>query len=113
MLQILVNLIKNAADALTEGKIDDGKITVTVGHQARNVFVRVADNGVGIAAENITRVFAHGFTTKKTGHGFGLHTGALAATEMGGALRVESEGIGQGATFILEMPLVFAEEEHA
>ena len=75
--------------------------------------MHVADNGVGIAEENLTRVFAHGFTTKKTGHGFGLHTGALAATEMGGALRVESDGVGKGATFILEMPLVFAEDNHA
>jgi two-component system NtrC family sensor kinase len=53
----------------------------------------------------MTRIFSHGFTTKKDGHGFGLHSGALAAREMGGALRVESAGPGCGATFTLELPL--------
>jgi C4-dicarboxylate-specific signal transduction histidine kinase len=113
VLQILVNLVKNAADALTEGKIEDPTISVSIESRNRTLSVHVADNGIGIAEENLTRVFAHGFTTKKTGHGFGLHTGALAATEMGGALRVESGGAGEGATFILEMPLVLAEEQHA
>ena len=55
------------------------------------------DNGVGIPPENRTRIFNHGFTTRKEGHGFGLHSGALAATELGGTLTVESEGLGQGA----------------
>jgi sensor histidine kinase regulating citrate/malate metabolism len=55
--------------------------------------------------ENLTRIFAHGFTTRKQGHGFGLHSGALAAKELGGSLTVQSEGPGLGATFILELPL--------
>jgi signal transduction histidine kinase len=66
--------------------------------------ISVADNGVGIAAEDLTRVFAHGFTTRPDGHGFGLHSGALATREMGGALLVHSEGLGKGATFTLELP---------
>jgi signal transduction histidine kinase len=65
----------------------------------------VIDNGVGIPAENLTRIIAHGFTTRKNGHGFGLHCGALAAREMGGALTAQSEGPGRGATFVLELPL--------
>jgi signal transduction histidine kinase len=64
----------------------------------------VADNGIGIPAENLTRIFNHGFTTRKNGHGFGLHSGALAAKEMGGALAVHSDGPGCGATFTLELP---------
>ena len=52
------------------------------------------------------RIFAHGFTTKKDGHGFGLHSGANAAHEMGGSLTAESEGLGRGATFTLELPTV-------
>ena len=67
--------------------------------------VTVSDNGIGIEPHNITRVFAHGFTTKKNGHGFGLHSGVLAAQEMGGSLTVHSDGIGHGATFSLELPL--------
>lgn len=68
------------------------------------VRIAVADNGIGIPAENLTRIFAHGFTTKKDGHGFGLHSGALAASEMGGWLTAESAGPGQGARFTLELP---------
>ena len=67
--------------------------------------IAVIDNGVGIAQESLTRIFNHGFTTKKGGHGFGLHSGALAAKEMGGALVAQSEGPGKGATFTLELPV--------
>jgi signal transduction histidine kinase len=62
------------------------------------------DTGCGIPPENLTRIFSHGFTTKNDGHGFGLHSGAIAAKEMGGILAAESEGDGRGATFILELP---------
>ena len=60
---------------------------------------------MGLPPENLTRIFGHGFTTKADGHGFGLHSCALAAGQMGGSLRAESEGPGRGATFILELPL--------
>ena len=65
-----------------------------VAHGERCVRITVADNGVGIAPENMTRIFAHGFTTRKEGHGFGLHSGALAARELGGSLHAFSAGIG-------------------
>jgi signal transduction histidine kinase len=68
--------------------------------------VTVRDNGVGIPPENLTRIFSHGFSTRKGGHGFGLHSGANAAKEMGGQLSVQSEGAGKGATFVLELPLI-------
>ena len=64
----------------------------------------VADDGYGIAPENLARVFNHGFTTKKDGHGFGLHGSANTAREMGGQLTVRSDGPGRGATFTLELP---------
>jgi len=68
------------------------------------VRISVTDTGCGIAPENATRLFNHGFTTRKEGHGFGLHSSACAAMEMRGTLRCESEGPGHGATFTLEMP---------
>ena len=71
---------------------------------AGRVQFTVTDNGVGIAPENLTTVFNFGFTTKKTGHGFGLHSSANAAREMGGSLQAQSDGPGQGATFVLELP---------
>ena len=66
----------------------------------------MVDNGEGIAAEDLTRIFAHGFTTKKDGHGFGLHSCVLAAREMGGTLTAHSDGPGRGAAFTLALPLV-------
>ncbi|TLZ53725.1 MAG: PAS domain S-box protein [Gammaproteobacteria bacterium] len=105
VLQILVNLLRNAKDACDAAGERERRVTLSVERCATGVRVAVADNGVGIAAEHMSRVFTHGFTTKKTGHGFGLHSGALAAKEMGGVLRVESPGLGCGATFVVELPL--------
>jgi signal transduction histidine kinase len=106
ILQILVNLIANAKHALTESTAKERLLTLTVGTAGEDtVRVAVADNGIGIPRENLTRIFTHGFTTRPDGHGFGLHSGALAAKEMGGKLSVHSEGRGQGATFTLELPL--------
>jgi signal transduction histidine kinase len=70
-----------------------------------HVQIKITDNGAGIDPENMPKIFRHGFTTRKNGHGFGLHSGALAAQEMGGALSAHSEGPGKGATFILELPV--------
>ena len=105
VLQILVNLVRNAKHACDESERTDKQLTLHVFNSDGRVKVSVADNGIGIPTENLTRIFAHGFTTKKDGHGFGLHNGALAAKEMGGALTVQSEGTGMGATFILTLPL--------
>jgi PAS domain S-box-containing protein len=105
VLQILVNLIRNAKYALDEQGQPDKRLTLRVSKNGSNVVhVSVSDNGVGISPENLTRVFEHGFTTRKGGHGFGLHSGALAAQELGGTLTVHSEGVGKGATFTLALP---------
>jgi PAS domain S-box-containing protein len=105
VLQILVNLVRNAKHACEAAEGPDKMVTVRVYNGDGTVKVAVADNGVGIPAENLARVFNHGFTTKKDGHGFGLHSGALAAREVGGSLRAESKGSGQGSTFTLELPI--------
>ncbi len=104
-LQILVNLVNNAKDSMSEcGRTDPQLNLKIVPSDAGGVQIEVKDNGVGIAKENLTRIFAFGFTTKKQGHGFGLHSSALAAREMNGSLTVASEGLGQGATFTLTLP---------
>lgn len=106
VLQILVNLLRNAKEALVEGGKPNKRIQVHISKIAdQTLQISVADNGVGILPENLTRIFQHGFTTRKTGHGFGLHSGAIAAKEMGGNLKVESAGLGEGARFVLELPL--------
>jgi signal transduction histidine kinase len=104
VLQILVNLVRNAKYACDESEHADKQLTVRVARHQDRVRITISDNGIGIPPENLTRIFAHGFTTKKTGHGFGLHSGALAAREMGGTLNVHSDGPGQGASFTLELP---------
>ena len=113
VLQILVNLLRNAKHACQATGRADKCINVRVTRRQDGVAIAVSDNGVGIPAENLTRIFSHGFTTKKHGHGFGLHSGALAARELGGALRVESQGAGHGATFTLELPTRPIEKNHA
>jgi signal transduction histidine kinase len=105
VLQILVNLIGNAKYACEASGRKDKKITVKVFQRDQWAGIVVIDNGIGIPPENQTRIFNHGFTTRKNGHGFGLHSGALAAKELGGTLAVQSDGTGKGASFIVELPL--------
>ncbi|MGX1171976.1 sensor histidine kinase [Pseudomonas sp. R151218B TE3479] len=110
VLQILVNLINNAKQALDAGVNRPPQIILRlkVVDEGR-VRVEVEDNGEGIAQDNLARVFEHGFTTRVDGHGFGLHSCILAAHEMGGDLTVQSAGPGKGALFILELPLALVQ----
>jgi signal transduction histidine kinase len=103
-LQILVNLIRNGKQACESSLSPVKTLTVRAANGGDRVRIAVIDNGIGIASDNLNRIFSHGFTTKKEGHGFGLHHSAAVAKEMGGALLVESAGEGKGATFILELP---------
>ncbi len=105
VMQILINLIRNAKYACDESRAPEKRLVVRVASEAGRLTISVTDNGIGIPPENLNRIFNHGFTTRKDGHGFGLHSGALAAKEMGGSLTAQSEGSGRGATFTLELPL--------
>ena len=105
VLQILVNLVSNARHACKDSGRPDKRLTLRLSSADGRVRLAVIDNGAGIAAENLARIFNHGFTTRKDGHGFGLHSGALAAKALGGSLLAHSDGIGLGATFTLELPL--------
>lgn len=105
VLQILVNLVTNAKNAVSEADNGEKRIFLRIDGQPGFVSISVADHGVGIPAENLTRIFEHGFTTRQDGHGFGLHSGALAAREMSGRLTGSSDGPGRGAVFTLELPV--------
>jgi C4-dicarboxylate-specific signal transduction histidine kinase len=105
VLQILVNLIRNAKYAMDEGRGQDKLMTIKITRNAGDsVKIQVVDNGVGIPQDNLTRIFAHGFTTRRNGHGFGLHSSALAVRDLGGSLEAQSDGPGMGATFTLVLP---------
>lgn len=107
VLQILINLLRNAKHAMEDAHGHERNMIIRVGLKAPGcVGISVEDNGIGIPAENLKKVFNHGFTTKKEGHGFGLHSGANAAREMGGSLAAYSAGTGLGAEFTLELPAV-------
>jgi signal transduction histidine kinase len=106
LLQIMVNLISNARHAMENMPGALQQITLRVALVAGNSLrIAVRDEGEGIPAENLTRIFVHGFTTRKTGHGFGLHSCALSARQMGGTLTAHSDGPGRGATFTLDLPI--------
>ena len=108
VLQILVNLIANARQAMARVTGCAPRLTLQAGGagmgEGRRLRITVKDNGEGIAPENFDKLFVHGFTTRKDGHGFGLHSSALTAKAMGGSLTVSSDGPGLGACFTLELP---------
>lgn len=105
VLQILVNVLSNAKYALAKTDREKRLVVRVAPTGPTGIKIEVEDNGIGIAPENLTRIFQHGFTTKQDGHGFGLHSGALAAKEMGGRLTARSAGLEQGAVFTLELPV--------
>jgi PAS domain S-box-containing protein len=101
-VQILVNLVRNAIEAL-DG-VERPRLAVKARADGDTLVFEIEDNGCGIEADDLTRIFRHGFTTKESGHGFGLHSSAIAAQAMGGSLSVISAGSGHGASFCLTLP---------
>ncbi len=105
VLQILTNLISNGIYALSKSDKDEKTLKITVKKLGNdNIQIEVCDNGIGIPEENMSRIFEHGFTTKKKGHGFGLHSTALSVNELNGSIKAHSDGIGQGAIFTIKLP---------
>ena len=107
VMQILSNFIKTGFEAMDRTPPDQIVLHLSIS-QPKPDWVRfsVKDNGHGIPPERLSNLFTYGFTTKKTGHGFGLHSAACAAREMGGEIHIESEGEKMGATFSLDLPLL-------
>ena len=105
MLQILVNLIRNAQQAMRDTIEEDKTLTLGADVHDGELVVRVGDNGAGISKDDLGRHFTHGFTTSQDGHGFGLHSSLIAAQSLNGTLSVESDGIGKGAVFTLSVPV--------
>jgi signal transduction histidine kinase len=106
LIHCLINLIKNAIESMREARPEVATLWLRVYREGPHARAEVQDNGTGISPENLGRVFSHGFTTKEKGHGFGLHSCANAVREMGGTISVESEGDGEGAVFIIQLPLM-------
>ncbi len=111
LLQVIVNIINNAFEALENAAVSNKKLNVSLLEESDHFIIQIKDNGVGISSLNLKKIFTYGFTTKKTGHGLGLHSSVLEVKELGGTLEVKSEGEGQGATFIITLPYVYKKEK--
>ncbi len=108
--QLLLNLLNNAADAIAEADHDEGIITVSTNGNGTNVRLSIADNGIGIVPETREKMFRHHFTTKKSGHGYGLVTCGTIIRNHGVEFGIESER-NVGTTFTFDFPTSFSESE--
>lgn len=105
IIHVVINLIKNAREAMSFPGIEERRLTLQLRRDVDYCYLNVVDTGVGIPQDHLDRIFTHGFSTKHSGHGFGLHSCANAMKEMSGAISVTSEGEGKGATFTLKFPI--------
>lgn len=108
LLEILINVISNARHALKDATTDERVLAIHLRRVEQGVSITISDTGVGIPAANLGRVFQHGFTTKPSGHGFGLHACANTTQQLGGSITATSAGAGRGAEFTICLPLTFA-----
>ncbi|HEU5281529.1 MAG TPA: MHYT domain-containing protein [Gammaproteobacteria bacterium] len=107
IIEVFVNLLNNAKDSVILSPKTDKRIAIKTSLLNKNtVRIEISDNGVGIAPDHLNRIFNYGFTTKKDGHGFGLHTSAISVNQLGGTMSVTSEGLEKGATFIIDLSLM-------
>jgi C4-dicarboxylate-specific signal transduction histidine kinase len=109
MIHTLINIIKNGMESMIHSEVSRPVLEVEIANNGDMARMEVRDNGGGIPEENISKIFCHGFTTKKKGHGFGLHSCANAIGDMGGTIAVESDGPGKGAAFIIHLPITRSE----
>jgi signal transduction histidine kinase len=105
LLNVLLTVITNSIDAMSDIHGGARRLCIEGHHDNALVRITIKDSGIGIASENLNRIFSPGFTTKKTGHGFGLHMCANAMVELGGSIQAQSDGLGNGATFTIHIPL--------
>ena len=111
LMQIIVNLIRNANDAVVEAGVSDPSINISAQEIDQELRISVTDNGIGMSEETLGKLFSFGFTTKDDGHGFGLHSCSLEAKNLGGSLSAASEGVGHGSTFTLALPINQKEQD--
>jgi len=105
LLQVVVNLIRNARDAVQACASDRRRIRVKLELDGNHARVTIEDSGIGMPEDVLSQLFRFGFTTKENGHGFGLHNSANVAREIGATLTAHSDGVGHGSRFILRLPI--------
>ncbi|NND98704.1 MAG: HAMP domain-containing histidine kinase [Pirellulaceae bacterium] len=110
ILQIVINIIGNARHAMRKSECANPSLEISVKETAKCVQMHFRDNGCGMSSETLAKVFDAHFTTRDTGRGLGLHFCAIALKRLGGSITAHSDGPGQGATFVIELPLASADE---
>jgi signal transduction histidine kinase len=105
LLTVLINLLGNAHQALARNPQGPRDIRVRAHQHDHHIIIEIQDTGIGIAPDDLPRLFHQGFTTRQDGHGLGLHMSRLSVQSLGGDIRAESPGIGQGATFTIVLPV--------
>jgi signal transduction histidine kinase len=105
LLQIFINLIKNAIESILESRKKERKIEIKAFYKNDEITLIFKDNGLGISRKNLKKIFNFGFSTKNQGHGFGLHTCQNFLNELNGTISAESEGKHKGAEFIIKLPI--------
>ena len=101
LIHVLVNIFKNAKEAMENNPINEKKILIKTWEDHRQIYLSISDNGPGIDPDYLDKIFTQGFTTKKNGHGFGLHSCANYISEMGGKIKVSNKENETGATFTI------------
>jgi DNA-binding LacI/PurR family transcriptional regulator/signal transduction histidine kinase len=104
VLHVVVNVVKNAAEAMRGVPAERRRLDVTGRAEDGAAVLVFEDQGEGIPPEHLARIFTYGFTTKPGGNGFGLHTCANMMRQLGGDIRVESDGADRGARVTLRLP---------
>lgn len=110
LIHVLVNFIKNAGESMENNRDGNKNLTIKSWEDSHRVYLSITDNGAGIENKNLDKVFSHKYSTKKKGHGFGLHSSANYMKEVGGNIKVSSEGVGKGTTFTLIFPILREKE---
>ena len=105
LLQIIINLIGNARNAMIESDCESRLLQLSLTDQNDMARFAVSDCGCGMTTETLARVFDAHFTTRAAGTGLGLHFSAITIKRLGGKIVAQSDGLGQGSTFTIELPI--------
>jgi signal transduction histidine kinase len=104
LLQIVINLIGNARNAMVESNCEDPVLQLSLRQKENTISLSVRDRGCGMSEETLAKVFNAHFTTRAAGTGLGLHFCAITLKRLGGNIKAHSDGPGKGSTFTIELP---------
>jgi signal transduction histidine kinase/DNA-binding LacI/PurR family transcriptional regulator len=102
LFPILINIISNAEEAMFDNPEKERKLIFTIHGDSQGKYIRVTDNGCGIPADSLDKIFKNGSVIQNDHYGFGLYRCAKYMSEMGGKIWAESPGPGKGTTIVIQ-----------